>query len=212
MMAEALLELSQRGWASFGGTLDVVSGYARRAGWEAVALRRGDDVIADLRPVGVADAVPNSMSSRTGMGAQPLHTDGAHLQAPPDVVALASMRRHRTSTRLWSLHGANVPWDDLRHGVFRVSDGRVRQHCFAGEGDSIRFDPCCMTPLDRRSRRVVDFFENAMNAADQHRWSRVEAEVLLIDNRRTLHAREAVDPAGPPRHLKRIAFRLPEAA
>jgi hypothetical protein len=211
VIATALIELTQRGWASFGGTLEEVTDYARKTGWQAVALRRGDDVITDLRAVTAAEARPNSISSRTGMGAQPLHTDGAHLETPPDVVAFASTCSHRASTRLWTSNGANAPWDDLRHGVFRVSDGTVRRLRFAGDGNSIRFDPCCMIPLDGRSRRVVRFFRTAFETAYRHQWSRNTPEVVLIDNRRTLHAREVVDSADPPRHLTRIAFRRPEA-
>ena len=128
------------------------------------------------------------------------------------MVALASAGSNRAATRVWSLQGADVPWDALRHGVFRVSDGRTRQHCFAAEGESIRFDPCCMTPLDARSRSATRFFQAAFDGADRHEWTSGAPEVLLIDNRRALHAREAVDPADPPRHLTRIAFRVPEEA
>lgn len=211
MMAAALLELAQRGWVSFDGTLEDVTSYARAAGWEGVALRRGDALISHLHAVAAAEARANSISSRTGMGAQPLHTDGAHLARPPDVVALASTRSHRVPTRIWTSSSAVAPWDDLHHGVFRVSDGRVQHHRFAGESGLIRFDPCCMTPLDERSRSVVRFFNAAFDTADRHQWSRSVPQVLLIDNRRTLHAREAVDPADPPRHLTRAAFRRPEA-
>lgn len=212
VISEALIVLMQRGWASCGGTLEDVTDYAQDAGWRAVALRRGDEVITDLRAVTVAEARPNSISSRTGMGAQPLHTDGAHLETPPDVVALVSACSHRASTRLWTSNGADTPWDDARHGVFRVSDGTARRYRFAGDGESIRFDPFCMTALDERSRRLVRFFRRAYETAYRHQWSRNAPEVLLIDNRRTLHAREAVDPADPPRHLARIAFRRPEAS
>lgn len=210
VIGKALDVLTQRGWASFGGTLEDVSDHALESGWQAVALRRGDDAITDLQALTAAEARPNSISSRTGLGAQPLHTDGAHLETPPDIVALASSCSHRASTRLWTSYGANAPWDELHHGVFRVSDGMVRRHRFAGEGDSIGFDPCCMTPLDERSRRVVRFFMTAYETAYRHQWHNIP-EVLLINNRRTLHAREEVDPADPPRHLTRIAFRRPEA-
>jgi alpha-ketoglutarate-dependent taurine dioxygenase len=211
-VSQALAELPERGWVVFSGGLEDVSEYAEREGWKPVTLRRGDEVVSDLRSVGTAEARPNSMSSRTGLGAQPLHTDGAHLAYPPDVVALAAASSHRAATRLWASHGADAPWDDLRHGVFRVSDGRAHRHRFAADGDSIRFDPCCMTPLDARSRRVTGFFQRALKQSDRHQWAGDGPEVLLIDNRRTLHAREAVDPADPPRHLARIAFQLPEAA
>jgi len=211
VIGKALSALTQRGWATFDGTLEDVSNHARKSEWRAVALRRGDKVISDLHALTAGEARPNSISSRTGLGAQPLHTDGAHLDTPPDIVALASTCSHRASTRLWTSSGANTPWDELHQGVFRVSDGMVHRYRFAGDGDSIGFDPCCMTPMDESSRRVVRFFMSAYETAYRHQWSRYTPEVLLIDNRRTLHAREAVDPADPPRHLIRIAFRRPEA-
>lgn len=204
------MALAERGWASFGGTLEDLTDYAGRAGWQPVALRRGDDVITDLRAVRAAEAHPNSISSRTGMGAQPLHTDGAHLEMPPDVVALASACSHRAATRLWTPRGADTPWEDIRHGVFRVSDGMASRYRSAGGRNWVRFDSCCMSPMDERSRRVVHFFRMAYKTSSRHQWSHNSPEVLLMDNRRTLHAREPVDPAGPPRHLTRIAFRRPE--
>lgn len=207
MIENAVAELTRRGWTSFAGTLEDLTGYAENAGWDAVPLRRGEAPVSDLHPVDVASARPNSMSSRTGIGAQPLHTDGAHLQSPPDVVALESTRTHRAATRLWSSNCSNVPWEDLRHGVFGVSNGRARSHRLAAVDECIRYDPCCMFPLDERARRVVRFFAATFDASHRHEWLSDSPEVLMIDNRRTLHAREAVDPTAPPRHLKRIAFR-----
>src|SRR3546814_10809010 len=86
--------LTRHPWVSFPGTLEDVIDRARRLGWEAVSMRDGDPPVSELRPVPADRARPNSLSSRTGLGAQPLHTDGAHLERPPDVIALARSEEH----------------------------------------------------------------------------------------------------------------------
>src|SRR3546814_8979331 len=123
--------LTRHPWVSFPGTLEDVIDRARRLGWEAVSMRDGDPPVSELRPVPADRARPNSLSSRTGLGAQPLHTDGAHLERPPDVIALASPGAHPTSTRLLALHQSVSPLEDLRPGVFSVSGGRARFHAMA---------------------------------------------------------------------------------
>lgn len=205
-----IARLMREGWASFAGTLEDVTAHARHRGWVAVPMRRDDPVVSELRPLAASDARPNSLSSRTGMNAQPLHTDGAHLAQPPDIVALAGTSPHPTATRLWRVQTPDAPWDDLHHGIFCVSDGRRRSTCVAMVGRSVRFDPFCMSPCDGRARRVAAYFQSAFERSDRHEWGSSEPEVLLIDNRRTLHAREAVLPTDPPRLLHRIAFRYLE--
>lgn len=202
----ALADLNRHGWTSFAATLDDLTVRASELGWEAVTLRRGDPAVSSLRPVSASEAKWNSMSSRTGMGAQPLHTDGAHFVRPPDIVALASSGPHTTATRLWAPHVSKAPWEDFRHGLFRVSGGRTAFLAPAAEDDLIRFDPFCMAPCDGRARRVAAFVQSAFATGDRHEWSSDTPHVLMIDNRRVLHAREAVGPADPPRLLRRIAF------
>lgn len=203
-------ELNRRGWVSFPGVLQDVAEAAAHWGWEASPVRRGDPVVSDLRPTPPSAARPNSMSARTGMGAQPLHTDGAHLRRPPDFIALAAGHAHPVPTRLFAPRPSNEPWESLSHGVFLVSSGRVRFHALAFQEERLRFDPCCMTACDQRSRRVVACFTGEVAGSATHNWSSDLPEVLLIDNRRVLHAREAVSPSDPPRLLRRMAFRRVE--
>lgn len=187
--------------------LDDLLVAASDLGWKAVPLRRGDPVVSELRPLSADKARPNSLSSRTGTGTQPLHTDGAHLDAPPTVVALAATAGHPVSTRLFSMvEAVDAPWADLRHGIFRISDGRRQFLSTAMQGRSVRFDPFCMAPCDSRAQRVVDFFRSAWPSSTKHEWSDDQAELLLIDNRQVLHAREAVPSGAPPRVLRRVAF------
>src|SRR3546814_20667711 len=108
--------LTRHPWVSFPGTLEDVIDRARRLGWEAVSMRDGDPPVSELRPVPADRARPNSLSSRTGLGDQPLHTDGAHLDRPPDVIALACPGSHPTSHMHTPPPPLVYPLSDLRNG------------------------------------------------------------------------------------------------
>jgi alpha-ketoglutarate-dependent taurine dioxygenase len=142
------------------------------------------------------------------VGAFPLHSDGAHLSQPPDYIVLAANSASPTPTLLWS---EEINWlalqDDLRHGLFRVAGGDRSFLAVAHDGTRLRFDPGCMLPIDRRSKRVLEYFASAVSDASRHYWSG-ERQVVVIDNRRTLHARG--DATGEPtRSLGRIMLRKP---
>jgi alpha-ketoglutarate-dependent taurine dioxygenase len=64
-----------------------------------------------------------------------------------------------------------------------------------------------MTPCDQRARRVATYFDDVLKDAHAHTWDS-SREVLLIDNRITLHARAQVSPDDEGRVLRRVAFRF----
>jgi hypothetical protein len=98
----------------------------------------------------------------------------------------------------------------MEHGVFIISDGQRSFLATAFDGKRLRFDPGCMSPCDQRARETVAFFADALNGAEQHIWSDSDS-VLLIDNRRALHARPAAH-LEPERALDRLTFHLLERA
>lgn len=205
-------EFAEQGWMELPTSLQEVVIRGRGLGWREVVLRRGDPPLSNIRSVPSSLARPRSMSAQIGLGAQPLHTDGAHLAQPPHVVALSLNGGHPVATRLLDLRGSEPPWDDLRHGVFAVRDGHQHVHCVALADDgSLRFDPCCMRPCDARARRVVAFFAEALPPSARYEWSGESPTVLLIDNRRVLHARDLVRPEDPPRVVQRVTFRINES-
>lgn len=201
------------GWASSSGTLEQIRRLAAGLGWTEVTFRRADPPITSLRPTDAGDARPNSLSSRYGKGAQPLHTDGAHLPDPPDLVLLAAEKASSIPTLLWKrkiIHYQNRVFTDMRHGVFLVQNGSDSFFCTAQSGRAMRYDPGCMTPCDERSRRTASFFADALESAVEYHWDE-PGKVLLIDNRQALHARAAAEDE-PDRELKRIAFRIGKQA
>ncbi|WP_081997064.1 TauD/TfdA family dioxygenase [Microbacterium sp. ZOR0019] len=138
-----------------------------------------------------------------GTGAQPLHTDGAHLRRMPDIVILSAAAPTPTPTLLYRPGSASL---EQRSGVFRVGGGRGTFYAGAIDGAGRwRYDPGCMAPTDAEAREAADQFRAMSDAAERHEWSR-QGEVLVIANRHVLHARAAAADADS-RRLHRVALR-----
>lgn len=208
MLENLLKESETRGWAVGQADLAQVRRDATRLKWAEVPTRRGGPALNTLRPVGRTEAEPNSLSARYGKGAQPLHTDGAHLRHPPDIVVLACETTSTTPTRLWSTNRygrfvGGLP-EFVHHGVFLSTSGNDSFFATAIEGGHLRYDPGCMIPCDARARQSVQFF--AERETKEHQWCE-PAQVLLIDNRRVLHARASAAHE-PDREIQRLTFHL----
>jgi hypothetical protein len=206
----------KHGWASGSGDVGWVRRQAASLAWTEVAVRRGDPTVSVLRPVKASAAEPKSLSATYGLGDQPLHTDGAHLPVPPDFVVLVSARPSTTATRLW--HAAapvrNRPLlplvAALTHGMFLVLSGRDSFYAPAVSNGRYRYDPGCMVACDARAREVEQYFDSQLAEAASYEWSAAD-QVLVVDNRRALHARSEVTQDDLDRELIRVAFRVEEA-
>lgn len=208
MVAEA----HKTGWAVGSGAIEMLQWQVATIEAAEVPIRKGDPPVSLLRPVSEKDAHPNSLSAQYGTGAQPLHTDGAHLPDPPDILILACETPSSVSTKLWrnaTLFAQPVP-SFLRHGVFAVLAGRNSFYATAHENRRFRYDPGCMVPCDKRAREAVEYFETALSDAVEHHWAEPNT-ILVIDNRKVLHARSSAAEE-PGRQIKRLALRLAEVA
>lgn len=197
----------ESGWAVGTGSLLSLKFAASGAhlGWREVPTRKGDPCVAELRPTEKSSARRRSLSAIYGLGGQPLHTDGAHLADPPDLIILHAGAPNGTPTLLRKVD-AYRDYERLSHGVFLVDNGPESFYATVRSEVGIRFDPGCMIPCDQRSREVVKFFEESINDAHSHTWTGAD-QFLLVDNRRVLHARAAVSPGDESRILHRIAIR-----
>lgn len=91
--------------------------------------------------------------------------------------------------------------------MFLVRNGRESFYAPALSRDvRYRYDPGCMTPCDARAREVGQYFDEQLGNATAHEWL-AAGQLLIIDNRRTLHARSAVADGDLERALTRVAFR-----
>ncbi len=62
-----------------------------------------------------------------------------------------------------------------------------------------------MSPSDSLAAEVVDYFAMQRSSAYVHEWSEPN-QVLFIDNRWSLHARNAVEAGDESRTITRLAF------
>lgn len=206
------------GWAVGSLALGPLRYRAQSGGWQEIATRKGDNPVSVLRPTTAEDAHPRSLSATHGLGEQPLHTDGAHLREPPDYLIFHAAHPNGTPTLLWSeaSKATNPEHPVIRRpaclagGVFVVSSGKTRFLMSAYEdGQGYRYDPGCMTPGDERARAAVRYFGSLTSTAYRLEWTEPD-QVLVINNRRTLHARGAVAEDDTDRELTRIAYRATE--
>jgi len=90
-------------------------------------------------------------------------------------------------------------------GIFLVRSGTQPFLAHAAAGIRIRYDPGCMNPCDQRARIAAQFLADRTDT-HEHNWTRAN-QILLIDNRQTLHARlEVSDTDTTTRVLHRLAF------
>ncbi len=124
------------------------------AGLDRDRPRHGDPAVSVLRPAAADAACPNSLSSAYGLRQQPLHTDGAHLGTPPDIVVLIATgpRPVHGGAAVIHIRGGGISAEGVRHGMFLVRNGRVSFYTPALSRGRYRYDPGCMTPCDARAR------------------------------------------------------------
>lgn len=184
------------------------------ARWKEVPVRKGEGAIKELRATPPDAAHPRSLSAIYGEGAQPLHTDGAHLRVPPDVVVLFSEASSTTPTLVWNnrvkLSKSTSLWgplpESVRDGLFVVSGGADKFLAPAHENRTgWRYDPGCMTPADQRAREAMEHIDGLRESSFIHEWTDSDM-ILMIDNRVSLHARSAILAGDEDRVLKRVAF------
>lgn len=204
-----LTNAATSGWCAGVGTFEDVMTEARRMRLESVENRRGEPHVTRLRPTTRSEAKPHSLSAQVGLGVQPLHTDGAHQEEPADFLVLMSEQPSATPTMLRHIDGRDMPSNELRGGMFLVGVGSSAFFAPAlvgfGPTRRLRFDPGCMAACDLRAHKAAKYLCDT-TTANRFDWA-TPGQVLVIDNKRTLHGRGEVQNGELDRELVRIAFR-----
>ena len=153
-------------------------------------------VIETLVPTPSERANPKSLSNQHGIGAFPLHIDGAHRLWPPHFILLACERPGSTPVptvlaRFSDLQSHIAERGQCESVTFLIRNGR--QSFYSTIIDRarpfVRFDPGCMTPICANGQKILatialwggDVPTTAVN------WQR--GDILVIDNWRVLHGR-----------------------
>ena len=159
-------------------------------------------------------ARPNSLSSRFGRGAFPLHTDGANWPIPPRHLILGAATATDMSAPTVICHVPALRQDAVdrvSEGVFLVTHGAnsfFGSICTTGQR-FIRYDPACMKSIDGPSHSALTLYASLLASQPKHiiRWC--TGDVLVVDNWCALHGRGlSIDP-NDRRSLLRLYVEAP---
>jgi len=208
-MATVRSDLESQGWSRQEGTLEDLRRAASLDGLLSAARGTSSNERV-LVPFEAAKAPRRSLSAVYGLGKQPLHSDGAHLRVPPDVVVLHSAAPTPTSTVVWTPapRGDNALPAAARDGIFTVRGNGESFLAVARDRHGLRFDPVVMSPADAFARETIAYVDAARPRAEVHLWDEPDL-LLFIDNRRALHARNEVLDA-ETRSISRIVYQWSE--
>ena len=194
-MMDVWSDLDGQGWSRQIGTVDEMRRAASRDGMLR-AFQGGAAETRILVPYTKDSAPRYSLSAVYGLGDQPLHSDGAHLPTPPDVVILHSSQPTPTSTMVWTptRRSPDQLPSGARTGVFTVRGNSESFLASAASDEGLRFDPVVMSPCDAMASETVAYLGQARARAHEFLWDEPNL-LLIVNNRQALHARnEVLDP------------------
>ncbi len=207
--------IDRRGWVVVqASSTDELVSLADSLG-EITPSRVDGPPVDELRPKPASLAPSRSLSGKHGLGAFPFHTDAAHHEVPPRYVLLrlASQRPSTRRTLVAPMPGRLTVRDRdvLEHDVWLVDGGRGRFLTSVltnthGARDLLRFDEGCMRPADNAfgDARAVLLRVLASRSVGIA-W--VPSQTVVLDNWRTLHAREGAPVDDEDRVLERVLVR-----
>lgn len=178
--------------------------------WTGNPFERG---FQELTPMSRAAARPGSLSSFTGAGAQPMHTDAAYLANPPRYLVLECVDPgdFPCRTEAWVTNQGKLLEE-------RPSLLTAPEWVFLGGGQSrfyspvldtllgiarIRFDPCCMSGTYENQTKLSEVSSLLASYTQQVSFEWTLQAFLIIDNWRCMHARGIGGEAAPSRRLRR---------
>ena len=166
---------------------------------------RSDAVVDFLKAKPAHRAFPNSLSSRFGLGRFPLHTDDAIARLPAKYLLLHNREGGElAATVLLDMVRVFKGLDrqeraELTEAVFYIRNGlkSFPTTLVDPEHHYVRFDPNILRPTGRRALQLLNAIRTGIEQENVERitWSR--PTVLVVDNHRVLHGREAVREIRP---------------
>jgi hypothetical protein len=206
------LEVFRLGWVEtvLPYEIDLLS-YAAKFG-RPVASRRNGTLIDRLAPKPQEEARRNSMSAQRGLETFLFHSDAAYFRVPPRFVFLRLAEGASSTSDTLLLGTRELAFSerqlaDLRRDIWVVRSGHSPFYapvvgCNGGSNSwFLRYDPCCMTPALPGSNKSEAALQNAFAVAKPEAVAWAPEKVIIIDNWRALHAREAVRAEDRDRRL-----------
>jgi alpha-ketoglutarate-dependent taurine dioxygenase len=173
---------------------------------------RSPEPVRDIRPQPSQFAKENTLSSRYGTDGFPFHTDTAHWDRPARYLALYCVDpgegKRATllqDSRVWYLDefekelACRALWKTghLQPRLCMLAEA-------AGAEIAVRYDMDCMRPMTREARELKVLVEARISCSAQLRIEWRPECLLIIDNRRMVHARGKSSRPDKRRVLKRM--------
>ena len=194
-------------WVPSGTVAEAIGCLAEVIG-DPVDGRHGR-LFEDVVPRSVNEAHPRSLSRIHGLGALPLHVELSHRARPCRYVLLGCVDPGSggAATTLLDRCGLDFGGDltkEMGSAPVLVRSGRrsfystLLPRCRSW----LRFDRDCIEPVGSRGAAMFGRVSRLIDGSrvGVHRWA--AGDVLLIDNWRVLHGREAVAPGDGRRMLR----------
>lgn len=196
--------LHDQGWVELRGrSLDrpeaILSALAAVLG-EPNPSRPGGGLLDYLRPTTRSMARAASLSRQHGTGAFPLHTDTAHWPVPARYLVLCCLDPGGSDRGTLLLPISDLELSDqdravLNSGVFLVRNARhswFSSVLMTGR-PFVRYDTGCMSPATASGAEAERLMEKRLADGRHHRIWWEAGTILVVDNWRVLHGREAAD-------------------
>jgi L-asparagine oxygenase len=169
-------------------------------------------LLKDIRPQPRHTANTNTLSSRYGMGAFPVHTEAAYLRKPPRFLLLYCIEPGCGGRTTVLLDGAAISSrlpEVRRPGTWVVKAGRRPFLCDvlwrrAQNQVGIRYDRECLFPCGPAALAEEQLIRSFVEASTPVTIEWARGQLLVIDNHRVLHGRGGSKHDDKDRWLKRV--------
>ena len=197
--AQVRQELKVRGWSllrslHFDGAIAAANCLALAKQLGTPISTRGRGLVDVLVPKVHIEAMPRSLSAKTGTGPQPWHVDQSHCAVPAHYLVMCCLREGQrpAPTELLDREEFLLPPDagDASSEPFLVRSGRRSFYATILEGPKrfVRFDPGCMLGATKRAEKLMrHLLDKATCPSYAHIWA--AGDILIVDNWRLLHRR-----------------------
>lgn len=209
-------DLERNGWCRFASKSECDAAIALAAD-RAVELLgrpaagRAGATCETIVPRVRSDAHPRSQSAAHGLDAIPLHAELSHRLAPCRYVVLGCLDPGRSGSATTTLEWRKLGLTPnemalLKSAPLLIRNGRKSFYSTAipRDGRFLRYDRECVEAVDARGRAALDLIRARLSSVGPVAHPLQRGDILVIDNWRTLHGREAVTEQSGRRLVRRL--------
>ena len=194
-------QVIQKGWCAFDTSDDINTHEIAMQFGEIVPSRKGGMKIDRLIPKTRENANSRSLSAVYGRGMFPFHTDGSSFKVPPSRILLRFLGERPSDRPTLIVNFVPSEFDEydllvLQREIWLINGGKGRFYTsiYTPEYDSrrflLRYDPVCMRPVENDNLRSVKLLDRILADTKIHKIHWRKGRCVLIDNWRSLHARD----------------------